>query len=150
MCCLLSTTLLDDPANTYFALLSQNCVPLHSFSYTYHFLLVSPSFDSSDPESSRISIRLKYKFDNGNSRIEFSGNNLRALWPRDGKPEKRRKVGGVVVDVERNEDIELVLPPLFDDCTKVLEAEDQIVARDFAQKSKIDRKLILTRTRFCP
>ncbi|KOM35934.1 hypothetical protein LR48_Vigan02g208400, partial [Vigna angularis] len=96
-------------------------------------------------------------FDNRNGRLEFSRNNLGALWPGDGKTglwlnsisrmgavynliareeeilieEKRRKVGGVVVDVERNEDIELVLPPVFDDCTKVLEAEDQIVARDW-------------------
>ncbi|XP_014490432.1 uncharacterized protein LOC106753146 isoform X1 [Vigna radiata var. radiata] len=58
---LLATALLDDPANAYFALLSQHCVPLHSFTYTYHSLLVSPTFDSSDPESSRIGIRLKYK-----------------------------------------------------------------------------------------
>ncbi|KAG2371569.1 uncharacterized protein HKW66_Vig0217430 [Vigna angularis] len=58
---LLATALLDDPANAYFALLSQHCVPLHSFTYTYHSLLVSPTFDSSDPESSRLGIRLKYK-----------------------------------------------------------------------------------------
>ncbi|QCE09518.1 glycosyltransferase BC10 [Vigna unguiculata] len=58
---LLATALLDDPANAYFALLSQHCVPLHSFTYTYRSLLLSPTFDSSDPESSRIGIRLKYK-----------------------------------------------------------------------------------------
>ncbi|KAI5397295.1 uncharacterized protein LOC127091541 [Lathyrus oleraceus] len=35
-----------------------------------------------------------------------------------------------VVDCERDEDIELVLPPVFDKCSKVLDAGDQIVARD--------------------
>ncbi|XP_014497823.1 uncharacterized protein LOC106759255 [Vigna radiata var. radiata] len=106
-------------------------------------------------------------FDNRNGRLEFSGNNLGALWPGDGKPglwlnsisrmgavynliareeeilieEKRRKDGGVVVDVERNEDIELVLPPVFDDCTKVLEAEDQIVARDLYWEAVCERGL---------
>ncbi|CAJ1933024.1 unnamed protein product [Sphenostylis stenocarpa] len=95
-------------------------------------------------------------FDNANGRLEFSGNNSGALWPGDGKPglwlnaisrmgavysliareeeifieEKKRKGVGAVVDVERNEDIELVLPPVFDECTKVVEAGDQIVARD--------------------
>ena len=45
--------------------------------------------------------------------------------------ERKRKVGvAVVPDLERNEDIELVLPPVFDYCRKVLEAGDQIVARD--------------------
>ncbi|QCD89359.1 RING finger protein [Vigna unguiculata] len=106
-------------------------------------------------------------FDNRNGRLEFSGNNLEALWPGDGKPglwlnsisrmgavynliareeeilieQKRRKVGGVVVDVERNDDIELVLPPVFDDCTKVLEAEDQIVARDLYWEAVCERGL---------
>ncbi|KAL3001385.1 hypothetical protein AAZX31_09G263900 [Glycine max] len=96
-------------------------------------------------------------FDNANGRLEFSGNNFGALWPGDGKPglwlnsisrmgavytliareeeifiqERKRKVGvAVVPDLERNEDIELVLPPVFDYCRKVLEAGDQIVARD--------------------
>ncbi|GKB85696.1 tetratricopeptide-like helical domain containing protein [Tanacetum coccineum] len=31
---------------------------------------------------------------------------------------------------ERDEDIELVIPPIFDNCTKLLSAENQIVARD--------------------
>ncbi|KAK7310328.1 hypothetical protein RJT34_07777 [Clitoria ternatea] len=91
-------------------------------------------------------------FDNVNGRLEFSGNNYGAVWPGNGKPglwlnsisrmgalynlivreeeifilEKKR----IHVDYERNEDIELVLPPVFDNCTKVLDARDQIVARD--------------------
>lgn len=36
---LLAHALLDDPSNTYFVLLSQHCIPLHSFSYFYKFLL---------------------------------------------------------------------------------------------------------------
>ncbi|XP_073302041.1 glycosyltransferase BC10-like [Primulina huaijiensis] len=35
---LLATAMLDDPANTYFALVSQTCIPLHSFNYLYSFL----------------------------------------------------------------------------------------------------------------
>lgn len=36
---LLAHALLDDPLNLYFALISQHCIPLHSFSYMYSFLL---------------------------------------------------------------------------------------------------------------
>ncbi|CDP15563.1 unnamed protein product [Coffea canephora] len=35
---LLATALLDDPSNAYFTLVSQNCIPLHSFNYLYKFL----------------------------------------------------------------------------------------------------------------
>ncbi|PIN01917.1 hypothetical protein CDL12_25573 [Handroanthus impetiginosus] len=35
---LLATAMLDDPANAYFALISQHCIPLHSFNYLYNFL----------------------------------------------------------------------------------------------------------------
>jgi hypothetical protein len=44
--------------------------------------------------------------------------------------EKKKRLGVNVVDCERDEAIELVLPPVFDKCTKVLDAGDQIVARD--------------------
>ncbi|KAL0417544.1 UNVERIFIED_CONTAM: Glycosyltransferase BC10 [Sesamum radiatum] len=30
--------MLDDPSNAYFALISQHCIPLHSFNYLYSFL----------------------------------------------------------------------------------------------------------------
>ncbi|XP_073155053.1 glycosyltransferase BC10-like [Henckelia pumila] len=35
---LLATAMLDDPSNAYFALISQHCIPLHSFNYFYDFL----------------------------------------------------------------------------------------------------------------
>ncbi|KAK4409127.1 hypothetical protein Sango_0493700 [Sesamum angolense] len=35
---LLATAMLDDPSNAYFALISQHCIPLHSFNYLYSFL----------------------------------------------------------------------------------------------------------------
>lgn len=36
---LLAHALLDDPDNAYFALISQHCIPLHSFNYFYNYLL---------------------------------------------------------------------------------------------------------------
>ncbi|KAK9283734.1 hypothetical protein L1049_011984 [Liquidambar formosana] len=38
---LLATALLDDPLNSYFALVSQHCIPLHSFNYVYRTLFGS-------------------------------------------------------------------------------------------------------------
>ncbi|KAL3616051.1 hypothetical protein CASFOL_040345 [Castilleja foliolosa] len=35
---LLATAMLDDPSNAYFALISQSCIPLHSFNHFYNFL----------------------------------------------------------------------------------------------------------------
>ncbi|EPS57335.1 hypothetical protein M569_17485, partial [Genlisea aurea] len=35
---LLATALLDDPANAYFALVSQHCIPIHSFDFLHNFL----------------------------------------------------------------------------------------------------------------
>lgn len=95
-------------------------------------------------------------FDNSNGRLEFSGSNIQYLWPGDGKPglwlnslskmaavymllvreeeimmeERKRACGGTKVIQGRDEGIELVVPPVFDYCTKVLKAEEQIVARD--------------------
>ncbi|KAH6762632.1 Core-2/I-branching beta-1 [Perilla frutescens var. hirtella] len=39
---LLATALLDDPSNAYFALVSQHCIPLHSFRYMYDHLFRRP------------------------------------------------------------------------------------------------------------
>ncbi|WOL15312.1 hypothetical protein Cni_G24093 [Canna indica] len=39
---LLAAALLDDPANAFFALISQHCIPLHSFRFTYHAVLADP------------------------------------------------------------------------------------------------------------
>lgn len=96
-------------------------------------------------------------FENSNGRLEFSGNNVGgALWPGDGKPglwmTSLSRMGGIYTlivreeemvmierektgmengyDYRRDEDIELVIPPIFDKCTRVLEAGDQIAARD--------------------
>lgn len=73
---LLATALLDDPANAYFVVLSQYCIPLHSFSYVYRSLFLSPTFDLTDPESSQFGVRLKYK-----SFVEILSNAPR-LWKR--------------------------------------------------------------------
>lgn len=104
-------------------------------------------------------------FDNVDGRLEFKGNNFGAIWPGDGKPglwlnsisrmgalytlivreeeilleERKRVVADFVRDEnERDEDIELVLPPVFENCTKVLDAEDQIVARDLYWEAVCD------------
>ncbi|KAL2331872.1 hypothetical protein Fmac_019453 [Flemingia macrophylla] len=58
---LLATALLDDPANAYFALLSQHCIPLHSFNYVYHSLFLSPTFDSSAKDDASLPLRLRYR-----------------------------------------------------------------------------------------
>lgn len=96
-------------------------------------------------------------FDNLNGRLEWTGNNSGiTLWPGDGKPglwmnsvsrmgaiyslivreeeiliEQRKKNGlnGGIVE-GRDEEIELVIPPVFDYCTSVLDAEEQIEARE--------------------
>lgn len=51
--------------------------------------------------------------------------------------QRRKKASGsfsngvnVAVDNSRDEDIELVIPPVFEDCTKVLDSEEQRAARD--------------------
>ncbi|GKU93731.1 hypothetical protein SLEP1_g7300 [Rubroshorea leprosula] len=64
---LLATALLDDPANAYFAVLSQYCIPLHSFRYVYHSLFTSPSFDLTrsdpdpDPQLTQLGVRVSYR-----------------------------------------------------------------------------------------
>ncbi|KAB1199568.1 hypothetical protein CJ030_MR2G020355 [Morella rubra] len=76
---LLATALLDDPANAYFAVLSQYCIPLHSFRYVYRSLITSTSFDrtESDPESmTQFGVRVRYK-----SFIEVLSKE-RTLWKR--------------------------------------------------------------------
>ncbi|XP_072993271.1 uncharacterized protein [Typha latifolia] len=94
-------------------------------------------------------------FDNENGRLEFGGNNWKTLWPGCGKPglwmnslsrlgalytlivreeeiymEEQKQRGEGDSNVARDEDIELVVPPVFDNCTKVLDAKEQIVARE--------------------
>lgn len=91
-------------------------------------------------------------FNNSNGCLEFSGNNYTALWPGDGKPGMwvnsisrmgaiytlivreeeiyimERKQGSFVPN--RDEELELVIPPVFENCTQVLDAEEQKEARD--------------------
>ncbi|XP_040993628.1 glycosyltransferase BC10 [Juglans microcarpa x Juglans regia] len=75
---LLATALLDDPANGFFAVLSQYCIPLHSFRYVYHSVVISTSFDrtESDARSARFGVRFRYK-----SFIEILSNE-HTLWKR--------------------------------------------------------------------
>ncbi|KAK4762515.1 hypothetical protein SAY86_008283 [Trapa natans] len=59
---LLARALLDDPANAYFALLSQYCIPLHSFDYVYGSLFTNPKFDLTDAsQSTSHGVRLSYR-----------------------------------------------------------------------------------------
>ncbi|KAF7081650.1 hypothetical protein CFC21_085571 [Triticum aestivum] len=97
-------------------------------------------------------------FDNANGRLEYRGNTWTSLWPGTGKPglwttsiSRMGVLYNLIVREEeiyiahrahttgqegndsaatRDEDIALVIPPVFDSCTKVLDAEDQKAARD--------------------
>ncbi|KAL3523684.1 hypothetical protein ACH5RR_016518 [Cinchona calisaya] len=48
---LLATALLDDPLNSYFAVISQHCIPLHSFDFMYNSLFTKPVTESTRPNS---------------------------------------------------------------------------------------------------
>ncbi|VVB05436.1 unnamed protein product [Arabis nemorensis] len=48
---LLARAIIDDPNNLYFALVSQHCIPLHSFPYIYNHLFSDRSSSSSNPSS---------------------------------------------------------------------------------------------------
>lgn len=96
-------------------------------------------------------------FENFNGRLEFSGNNFYGLWPGDGKPglwlnsisrmgalytlivreeeiflEQRRRNNGGVTSLadDRDEELELVIPPVFENCTRVLDADEQKLGRE--------------------
>ncbi|KAL6911307.1 hypothetical protein ACP4OV_000112 [Aristida adscensionis] len=99
-------------------------------------------------------------FGNTDGRLDFRGNTWTALWPGTGKPglwvasisrmgalytlivreeeihiaHRRAQVAAgddsTIVDTGRDEDIDLVIPPVFDGCTRVLDASDQKAARD--------------------
>ncbi|CAL9149764.1 uncharacterized protein LOC135617492 [Musa acuminata AAA Group] len=97
-------------------------------------------------------------FDNDDGRLTFHGNSWSTLWPGQGKPglwlnsiskmgalyslivreeeiymEERKRAGQggeALCSSERDEEIELVIPPVFDNCTKLLAAKEQILARD--------------------
>ncbi|KAJ4806073.1 E3 ubiquitin-protein ligase [Rhynchospora pubera] len=94
-------------------------------------------------------------FGNEDGRLEFLGDNSTAFWPGTGKPglwmnqmsriaalysllareeemyiEERKQKGREDKEDGRDEEIELVLPPVFDYCTKLVDPNDQITARD--------------------
>uniref|UniRef100_A0A9I9DA43 Core-2/I-branching beta-1,6-N-acetylglucosaminyltransferase family protein n=3 Tax=Cucumis melo TaxID=3656 RepID=A0A9I9DA43_CUCME len=75
---LIATAMIDDPANAYFALLSQYCIPLHSFSYVYNSLFSSTTFDSTSTPSelTHLGVRIRFK-----SFIEIVSKE-RHLWKR--------------------------------------------------------------------
>ncbi|KAE8733089.1 hypothetical protein F3Y22_tig00001644pilonHSYRG00624 [Hibiscus syriacus] len=78
---LLATAILDDPANEYFAVVSQYCIPLHSFNYIYRSLFTSKNFDrtsKSDPDSSGF---IQYGILKHKSYIEIISEEPR-LWKR--------------------------------------------------------------------
>ncbi|CAN1175767.1 Lysine--tRNA ligase, cytoplasmic [Linum perenne] len=94
-------------------------------------------------------------YENSNGRMDFSGGNFLTLWPGEGKPglwvnmvsrlgamynlirreeglfvKERIRSGGVSIDLDRDEGIELMLPPVFEQCSRILGAEEQILGRD--------------------
>uniref|UniRef100_A0A1J3I146 Glycosyltransferase BC10 n=1 Tax=Noccaea caerulescens TaxID=107243 RepID=A0A1J3I146_NOCCA len=73
---LFATALLDDPANAYFVVLSQHCIPLHSFRFVYQSLFESSTFDKSNPDPTSKGIRIWYR-----SFIELISEEPR-LWKR--------------------------------------------------------------------
>ncbi|KAI3515599.1 hypothetical protein L1887_14500 [Cichorium endivia] len=93
-----------------------------------------------------------------NGRLELTGDSFDTLYPGNGKPGlwmnaasrmaavytllvreeeiflQENKSGGF----DRDEDIELVIPPVFDKCTKILDASEQIKARDLYWEAVYD------------
>ncbi|KAH7299261.1 hypothetical protein KP509_24G002700 [Ceratopteris richardii] len=74
-------------------------------------------------------------FGNDNGTLAWSGNNWAALWPGNGKPglwmSAISRMGVLLNLILREENVESIqLPPVFNYCTVVLDAEDQIRARD--------------------
>ncbi|KAJ7954631.1 Tetratricopeptide-like helical domain containing protein [Quillaja saponaria] len=104
-------------------------------------------------------------FENLDGRLDIPGNNYEALWPGDDKPglwmnsvsriaavytlivreeqifmedQKTRVGAGGASKNDRDEDIELVVPPIFENCTRVLDAGDQTLARDMYWEAVCD------------
>nr|GEV06686.1 hypothetical protein [Tanacetum cinerariifolium] len=90
-------------------------------------------------------------YDNSNGRLELTGSRYDTLYPGNGKPglwmNAVSRMGAVYTllvreeaifmqenkkdnGLDRDQDIDLVIPPVFDKCTKILDASDQIMARD--------------------
>ncbi|KAM0949858.1 hypothetical protein DsansV1_C05g0057291 [Dioscorea sansibarensis] len=109
-------------------------------------------------------------FDNENGRLEFTGNSFTALWPGDGRPglwmnsiSRMGAIYNLILREEdifiqetitqrsqehkinnRDEDLELVVPPVFEYCTKLLDTEKQIAARDLYWDVMVSHKRMET------
>ncbi|XP_076926926.1 uncharacterized protein LOC143590285 [Bidens hawaiensis] len=98
---------------------------------------------------------------NTNGRLEFSENNFDVLWPGNGKPGLWMNMTSIMAAIytllvrdeeilkqkqQSNchengfEELELVIPPVFDRCTKILDPSDQIIARDLYWEAVYDQK----------
>ncbi|GMI88403.1 hypothetical protein like AT3G19990 [Hibiscus trionum] len=102
-------------------------------------------------------------FDNFDGKFKFLGDNYATLWPGDGKPglwmnsiskmgavyaqilrdeaiikEEKKRVHGAKVEEDIDEDLELVVPPVFENCTKVLDPREQVEARDLYWEAVCD------------
>lgn len=91
-------------------------------------------------------------FENGNGLLEYAGNNPTAVWPGNGKPglwlNSISRMGAVynliareeeIYMLERNqnaskcdrdEDLELVIPPVFENCSRIIGTEEQMTSRE--------------------
>ncbi|KAH6809790.1 E3 ubiquitin-protein ligase [Perilla frutescens var. frutescens] len=92
-------------------------------------------------------------FDNHDGRLDFSGNNTLSLWPGDGKPglwmnsaSRMAALYSLMVREEeiyittksksgeksggRDEELELVIPPILEGCRRIVDGKEQIEARD--------------------
>ncbi|KAL6640980.1 hypothetical protein ACP70R_019161 [Stipagrostis hirtigluma subsp. patula] len=89
-------------------------------------------------------------FANDDGRLEYRGDNWGALWPGTGKPglwmtamsrlaavynliardEELERLAAGAGKEEDDKALELVIPPVFEGCTRVLDPEDQKAARD--------------------
>jgi hypothetical protein len=72
-------------------------------------------------------------FENTDGKFIFKGNNFTSLWPGTGKPglwmSALSKMGILVRDCYESFN-EIVIPPVFDHCTKILTEESERTARD--------------------
>ncbi|CAN0908984.1 hypothetical protein LINGRAHAP2_LOCUS25576 [Linum grandiflorum] len=86
-------------------------------------------------------------FENSNGRLEFSGNKFNSLWPGDGKPglwmNSISRMGALYTLIVREEEIiraengaedeeelDLVMPPILEKCTRIVDSKEQIEARE--------------------
>ncbi|KAI0500071.1 hypothetical protein KFK09_018279 [Dendrobium nobile] len=97
-------------------------------------------------------------FDNTDGQMNFSGNTFTALWPGDGRPGLwmnslsrmaalynlilreeslylQSRKASIHSQSERDEALELIVPPVFSKCTKVLGRGSQLLARDLYWKA---------------